>query len=90
MPALTRRRDHDRREECWLIFYGDVHVGTIAMRSGIPYDQAPWGWRCGFYPGSEPGEYFGGSAMTFDQAPILQRHGGCSRLGGPRPTIRLA
>jgi hypothetical protein len=39
-----------------LIYYGAVHVGTIAVRSGIPHNQAPWGWRCGFYPGSEPGE----------------------------------
>jgi hypothetical protein len=45
MPALTRRRDHERREECWLIYFGDVHVGTIAVRSvaanliseGIPH-----------------------------------------------------
>jgi hypothetical protein len=57
MPALTRRRCPDARQECWLIYYGDVHVGTIAIRSGIPHDKDPWGWRCGFYPGSEPGEY---------------------------------
>jgi hypothetical protein len=38
MPELTRRRDHDRREESWLIYYCDVHVGTIAIRSGIPHD----------------------------------------------------
>ena len=68
MPALTRRRDHDRRQECWLIYYGDIHVGTIAVRSGIPHDQAPWGWRCGFYPGSEPGEFLSGTATTFEQA----------------------
>jgi hypothetical protein len=68
MVMLTRRRDHDRREECWLIYYGDVHVGTIAVRSGIPHDQAPWGWRCGFYPGSEPGEYLSGTATTLKQA----------------------
>jgi len=36
MPALARRRDHDRREECWLIYYGDIHIGAIAVRSGIP------------------------------------------------------
>jgi hypothetical protein len=24
MAALTRRREHDPREECWLIYYGDV------------------------------------------------------------------
>jgi hypothetical protein len=45
MPALTHRRDPDARFECWMIFYGDVHVGTIAVRSvaanliseGIPH-----------------------------------------------------
>jgi hypothetical protein len=47
---------------------GDVRVGFIAIRSGIPNNQAPWGWRCGFYPGSEPGEYTSGTATTFDQA----------------------
>jgi hypothetical protein len=68
MPALTRRRDPDAHQECWRIYYGDVHVGTIAVRSGIPHDQAPWGWRCGFYPGAEPGEHLSGTAITFDQA----------------------
>jgi hypothetical protein len=34
MPELTRRRSTDAREECWLIYYGDVRVGTIAVRSG--------------------------------------------------------
>lgn len=47
--TLTRRRDPDR-QEAWLIYYGDVHVGTIAVRTGIPHDQPAWGWRCGFYP----------------------------------------
>jgi hypothetical protein len=68
MTELVRRRDQDTREECWLIYYGDVHVGTIAIRSGISHDREPWGWRCGFYPGSEPGECTSGTATTFDQA----------------------
>jgi hypothetical protein len=68
MSALTRRRDHNIREECWRVYYGDVHVGTIAIRSGIPHDRPPWGWRCGFYPGSESGEYTSGTATTFEQA----------------------
>jgi hypothetical protein len=34
-----------------------AHVGTIAIRSG-------WGWSCGFYPGSHPGECTNGSAAT--------------------------
>ena len=77
MVMLTRRRDPDAGQESWLVYYGDVHVGTIAVRSGIPHDQVPWGWRCGFYPGSEPGECTSGTAATFDQ--------GASRL-----RVRLA
>ena len=68
MPALTRRRSPEAREECWHIYSGDVHVGTIAIRAGIPHDGDPWGWSCGFYPGSEPGEYLYGTAIDFDQA----------------------
>ena len=30
MPELTRRRSEDR-PDCWHIYYGDVHAGTIAM-----------------------------------------------------------
>jgi hypothetical protein len=68
MPELTRRRSPDAREGCWLIFYGDVRVGTISKRVGVPRDQAPWGWSCGFYPGSHPGECTTGTAATLDQA----------------------
>ena len=68
MPELTRRRDPDAGQECWLIYYGDVRVGTIAIRSGIPHDKDPWSWHCGFYPGSSPGECTSGTAATFDQA----------------------
>lgn len=67
MPALTRRRD-PRRSDCWLIYFGDVHVGTIVRSVGNPNAEPRWQWRCGFYPGSEPGEYMGGTAATFAQA----------------------
>jgi hypothetical protein len=68
MTSLTRRRDPDSREEAWLIFYGDVHVGTIGRRSGNPTGTDAWDWRCGFYPGSDPGDSTGGTAADFDQA----------------------
>jgi hypothetical protein len=61
MPALTRRRNPDARQESWLILYGDVHVGTIGLRSGNPFGTDPWQWRCGFYPGSEPGDCTSGA-----------------------------
>jgi len=56
---LTRRLSRDAREECWQIFYGDVRVGTIAKRVGIPNDNPRWGWTCGHETGS---------AATFEQA----------------------
>jgi hypothetical protein len=68
MPALTHRRDPDANQEAWLIYYGDVHVGTISLRSGNPITASPWEWRCGFYPGSEPGECSSGTAAPFWEA----------------------
>jgi hypothetical protein len=34
MTELTRRRDRDRSDEHWQIFYGDVQAGTIGKRAG--------------------------------------------------------
>lgn len=51
-----------------LIYYGDVHVGGIGLRSGNPAESDPWQWRCGFYPGSRPGECTSGTAPTFESA----------------------
>jgi hypothetical protein len=65
MPDLTRRRDPSRAD-CWLVYYGDVHVGTIARRVGHPGAVEAWQWRCGFYPGR--GEQYGGTVDTLDQA----------------------
>jgi hypothetical protein len=66
MPALTRRR-YSERPDCWHVYYGDVHVGTIASRTGVPVDVNRWGWDCGFYPGSRPAECTSGTAETFDE-----------------------
>ena len=68
MPELTRRRSPDAPDECWHVFYGDVRVGTIALRTGMPPGEDPWSWSCGFYPGSHPRECTGGTAATFNQA----------------------
>ena len=67
MTQLTRRR-YTERPDCWHVYFGDVHVGTIARRIGQPHEQAAWQWLCGFYPGSEPGEQTAGTAETLDQA----------------------
>jgi hypothetical protein len=67
MPKLTRRRDPDR-PDCWDVYFGDVHVGTIAARPGVPFDVDQWGWACGFYPVSHRGVEVDGAAATFDEA----------------------
>jgi hypothetical protein len=67
MPELTRRR-YPERQDCWHVYYGDVHAGTIARRTGCPVDVDQWEWKCGFYPGIEPGGHQGGTAVDFDHA----------------------
>jgi hypothetical protein len=55
--------------DCWLIYFGDVHVGTIAKSVGNPNATPQWKWQCGFYVGSDPGgEQRGGTAGDFEQA----------------------
>jgi hypothetical protein len=68
MPALTRRRDPDVAQETWRIYYGDVVVGLIGACVGNPTCAPSWQWRCGFYPGSRPGECTNGTADDFDKA----------------------
>jgi hypothetical protein len=48
MPALTRRRDPDARQETWLIHCCDLRIGTIAERVGNPTGSSHWQWSCGF------------------------------------------
>jgi hypothetical protein len=50
------------------IYHGDVHAGTITIRTGNPHDEDPWEWHCSFYPGSESGEQQNGTAATLDEA----------------------
>jgi hypothetical protein len=40
MPTLTRRRSPHHRDECWHVYYRDVHAGTIAKRTGVPQAKA--------------------------------------------------
>jgi hypothetical protein len=70
MPTLTRRRDPAVAQETWRIYYGDVHTRTIAQCVGNLGAAPKWEWRCGFYPGSRPGECTGGTAASFDDARV--------------------
>src|ERR1700756_4292956 len=65
MPVLTRRRDPESRIECWHVLYGDVLVGTIGERSGVPPQADQWRWSVSFYPLSHRGERESGTAPDF-------------------------
>ncbi|MBR0882935.1 hypothetical protein JQ608_38640 [Bradyrhizobium liaoningense] len=66
--ALTRRRSDNPHEESWHIYSGDVRIGTIGARAGVPVHADQWGWSIGFYPGMEPGTWRSGIAATFEAA----------------------
>ena len=86
MPSLTRRRSKDAHAESWQIFYGDVQVGTIGIRAGVPVDVDQWGWSCGFYPRSHRLEHHDGTAETFEQARADFEAAWRDYLPAPRPT----
>lgn len=89
MPELTRRRHNDPQRQGWDVYYGDVRVGHIGERAGVPKIVDQWGWTCGFYPGCDPGEQQHGIGATFEDA-----RAGSMRLGSeccqrkPRRTLR--
>jgi hypothetical protein len=68
MPALSRRRSDNPHQVTWHVYYGEVRVGTIGERAGVPVDVDRWGWSCGFYPGVHPGQHRYGTGATFDEA----------------------
>ncbi|ARQ95385.1 hypothetical protein [Bradyrhizobium phage BDU-MI-1] len=53
MPELTRRRHDDPHREGYNVYFGDVRVGHIGVRAGVPKDVDQWGWTCGFHPGCD-------------------------------------
>ena len=68
MPALIRRRSDHPHQVTWRVDFGDVHVGTIDERAGVPVDVDQWRWSFGFYPGLHLGQYRYGTGATFDEA----------------------
>ena len=68
MPILTRRRSDNPHQVTWHVYFGDVHVGTIGERAGVPVDVDQWQWSCGFYPGLHPGQHRYGTTANFTEA----------------------
>jgi hypothetical protein len=66
---MTLTRHHMNNDpETWAIMFGDVRVGTIGRRSGIPGHVDQWQWHSGFYPGCNPGEIENGTGATYEEA----------------------
>ena len=66
MTELTRRRMKDSKVDVWHVYYGDVQVGSIGMRSGVPNEVDQWGWTCCF--NSQRLRITEGTAPTFELA----------------------
>ncbi|WP_224741616.1 hypothetical protein [Bradyrhizobium sp. 2S1] len=45
MTALSRRRDVEATREKWDIKYGDVRIGSIGLRAGVPNHVDQWEWK---------------------------------------------
>jgi hypothetical protein len=67
MPALTLRKDPDRPDR-WVVYFGDISVGSIGRCAGVPGHVDQFEWGCGFPPASNRGIAAGGTAATFEQA----------------------
>ncbi|SDK42267.1 hypothetical protein [Bradyrhizobium ottawaense] len=67
MTALSRRPSNDPHRKGWRVFYGDVQIGHIGERAGVPIDVDQWGWSLSFYPGTEPDDGAGGTGATFEE-----------------------
>jgi hypothetical protein len=68
MPALTRRAVDNAHQETWHVYYGDIHIGAIAERAGVPKDVEQWEWNVGFFPRSHRGHSESGTAASFREA----------------------
>lgn len=68
--TLTRRpRNVEGRFESWHVYDGDVGVGLIEERQGVPQHVDKWQWSCGFYPGCDlRTQVTSGTAPTFEAA----------------------
>jgi hypothetical protein len=69
LSYLHRKPDKDPQlPGGWFVYWGDVRIGHIGKRAGVPNHAPQWGWRCGFYPGCDPGQATMGSADSFEEA----------------------
>ena len=54
MTDLTRRRSDNDQHETWHIYFGDVRIGTIGIRAGVPISADQWPGILGFIQAWSP------------------------------------
>ncbi|WP_213291117.1 hypothetical protein [Bradyrhizobium sp. sGM-13] len=62
MIELIRRRDPHGPDR-WKIYFGDVCIGDIRPRAGVPTTVDQLEWYCGFVPPAHRGVDAGGTAI---------------------------
>jgi hypothetical protein len=78
-----------RPQETWLVYYGDVRVGAVALRSGNPADTDQWGWRCGSIRDLIHENIRAAPRLrSIKRAPISRMLGAYSSRTAPRPIFR--
>ena len=77
MPVLTRRRSPDAMQETWLVYYGDMRVGTIALRLGQSSRHRSVGLALWLLSGQPSQGIDSGTAATFDRARAALRPLAC-------------
>ncbi len=87
MIEMIRRRD-PRRPDPWKIYFGDVCIGDIGPRAGVPTTVDQLEWYCGFVPPAHRGVDAGAllSIYTTRDKSSKLRGGIC---GPPSPTTTL-
>src|SRR4029453_12009944 len=90
MPELTRRRSLDAPDECWHVYYGDVRVGTIAIRAGIPLSKIRGAGLVASSPGASPGNVPTAQLPPSTRPASNSRmHGECFWRSGRKGILRL-
>lgn len=89
MLELTRRRYPETREQCWRVYYGDVHAGTIASTPATRMTPSPGNGGAASIPAAglvnAPAARLTPSTKP---ARISKPHGGCFCPTVSRPIFR--
>ena len=65
-PPLIRRPHDNPHQHGWDVYYGDVRIGHIGTRAGVPTHVDQWAWSLSFYPGTDIGQGAAGTGASLE------------------------